>query len=60
MFVFCSLLSCFTIVNHWKSGQELWKDSKYQVYKVNENNKTVPVGEMIDMESCVKLILENV
>ena len=33
---------------------------KYQVYQVNENNKPVPVSEAMDMEGCIKLILETV
>jgi hypothetical protein len=36
------------------------KKDKYQVYQVNENNKPVPVSEAMDMEGCVKLILETV
>ncbi|CFW92862.1 Putative Type III restriction enzyme, res subunit [endosymbiont DhMRE of Dentiscutata heterogama] len=36
------------------------KKDKYQVYQVNENNQPVPVSEAIDMEECVKLILETV
>lgn len=36
------------------------KKDKYQVYKVNKDNKPIPVSEAMDMEGCVKLILETV
>ncbi|MCE8163576.1 MAG: DEAD/DEAH box helicase family protein [Candidatus Moeniiplasma glomeromycotorum] len=32
---------------------------KYQVYQVNKDNQPVPVSETMDMEGCVKLILET-
>ncbi|CAI2186698.1 18501_t:CDS:2, partial [Funneliformis geosporum] len=36
------------------------KKDKYQVYSVNENNHPIPVSEAMDMEECVKLVLETV
>jgi len=36
------------------------KKDNYQVYKVNNNNQPIPVSEAMDMEGCIKLILETV
>jgi hypothetical protein len=36
------------------------QEGRYQVYQADENNKPVPVSQTMDMEGCIKLILETV